>query len=66
MSRIQELKKQLDYIYTLPCPICGHQWTYEITSETSWKEIRNCGCPEYHKLIKEREDLFISLNNRDK
>lgn len=33
MNRINELKEQLDYIYALPCPICGRQWSYQITSD---------------------------------
>ncbi len=65
MNTIFDLKEQLDYIYALPCPSCGNQWTYKITSETSWKEIRNCGCPEYFKLIKDREELFHSLKHQD-
>ncbi|MCK9164069.1 MAG: phage terminase large subunit family protein [Bacteroidales bacterium] len=65
MSRIQELKEQLEQIYALPCPVCGHQWTYEITSETSWKEIRNCGCSEYFKLIEERKTIYSPLKRQE-
>ncbi|MFV0598787.1 MAG: hypothetical protein ACK5M0_03570 [Bacteroidales bacterium] len=58
MSRIDDLKEQLEYIYALPCPTCGRQWKYQITSDKGWKEIHTCGCPAYYKLIEEREANF--------
>ncbi len=66
MNTIFDLKEQLDYIYALPCPSCGNQWTYKINSNTSWTEIRNCGCSEYFKLIDERRSIYLFQQRQDK
>ena len=50
---LEERFEKLSYIYALPCPKCGSQWSFELTPN-GWKEVSNCDCDEYHELIDQR------------
>jgi hypothetical protein len=61
MDKLEFLLEQLEYAYSVDCPVCHSQWTYKVTGDSSWKEERTCDCAEYHKLIEDRLNEFLNL-----
>ena len=51
---VQELREVLTEAFSVKCPVCGSQWSFEIKTPKSWLTHRTCGCKEYEELIELR------------
>ncbi len=51
MKSVEKQIERLTEVYSVPCPKCEAQWTFNILSPTKWVEVRRCDCEEYRKLI---------------
>lgn len=54
----QERYEILTKVYSVKCPNCGRQWSFENVTIDSHTEVRTCGCNEMRKLIDQRITEF--------
>jgi hypothetical protein len=58
MLTFKEKFDQLTYAYSVPCPVCGAQCTFEMKSLEVWTQSHVCHA-EYEKLIEKRLDDYL-------
>lgn len=67
MLSFKEQYDRLSEVYSVSCPKCGARWSFKITSQNKWIQIRTCGCPECEALIEKRlDDSLLKLKDGDK
>ena len=55
---LQERYEILTKVYSVKCPNCGRQWSFENVRPDAHCEVRTCGCKEMFDLIRQRRDEF--------
>lgn len=55
---LQEQYEFLTKVYSVKCPKCGQQWSFEKVTQDGYKEVHTCGCQEMKDLINQRYAEF--------
>ncbi len=63
MLKHQDLFQKLSEIYSIKCPSCGAQWTFEIGAFGKYKEVRTCDCEAYYNLITKRTNSIFGIDD---